>query len=91
MLTGLFIQRGNTRRAEAVHAEVEARAIMSRISFFTRAMSALYLGRIDDALEHAIRSAESKDGLGPIWFRRPDIEPLQRHPRYPELIARTKA
>ena len=55
MLTGLFIQRGNTRRAEAVHAEVEARAIMSRISFFTRAMSALYLGRIDDALEQLER------------------------------------
>jgi len=90
-LTGLYMQRGDTRRAEAIHAEIEARAITSRISYFTRAISAIYLGRIDEAMEHAMRSAELMDGLGPIWYRWPDIEPLQRHPRYPELIAKMEA
>ena len=90
-LTGLYTQSGDRRRAEAVHAEIEARAVTSRISFYTRAVSAIYLGRIDEALEHAIRSAEARDAIGPVWFRWPDIEPLQAHPRYLEVLARLRA
>jgi len=91
VLTGLYMQRGDRVLAEAVHAELEARAVTSRISFYTRAVSAIYLGRMDEALEHAIRSAEARDAIGPVWFRWPDIEPLQAHPRYPEVLARLRA
>ena len=90
VLTGLYMQRGDRVRAEAVHAELEARAVTSRISFYTRAVSAIYLGRMNEALEYAIRSAEARDAIGPVWFRWPDIEPLQAHPRYPEVLARLR-
>jgi len=90
-LTGLYAQRGDRVRAEAIHAELIARALTSRVPFFSRAMSALYLGRIDEALEYALRSAEARDGPGPVWYRWPDIEPLQAHPRFPDVIARLHA
>jgi serine/threonine-protein kinase len=90
VLTGLYMQRGDRVRAEAVHAELEARAITSRIAFYTRAVSAIYLGRLDAALEYAIRSAEARDAIGPVWYRLPDIEPLQAHPRYSEVLAKLR-
>ena len=90
-LTGLYMQCNDRVRAEAVHAELEARAVTSRISFYTRAISALYLGRVDEAVEHALRSAEERDALGPIWYRWPDLGPLQSHPRYAEVLARLRA
>ena len=90
-LTGLYALRGDRIRAEAVHAELEARAITSRVSFFSRAISAAYLGRVEDAMTYAIRSAEVHDSIGPMWYRWPDIEALQAHRRYPELIARMQA
>ena len=86
-LTGLYVQRGDRERAEAVHTELAARAMTSRVPFFSRAISALYLGRVDEAVEHAIRSAELRDAIGPIWFRWPDIEALRAHPRFPEVLA----
>ena len=86
-LTGLYMQSGDRVRAEAVHAELEARALTSRIPFFSRAVSALYLGRIDEAAEFAERSAKARDAVGPIWYRWPDIGPLQSHSRFPEIIA----
>ena len=73
------------------HAELEARAVTSRITYYSRMVSALYLGRNDEALEHALRSAETRDAIGPIWYRWPDLEPLQAHPRYPEVLARLRA
>jgi serine/threonine-protein kinase len=90
-LTGLYMQRGDHVRAEAVHAELEARAVTSQISFYTRAVSATYLGRMDEALQHAIRCAEARDAIGPVWFRWPDLGPLHAHPRYPEVLARLRA
>ena len=85
-LTGLYVQRGDRRRAEAVHAELEARAITSRVPYFSLAISAAYLGRLDEAIELAIRSARVLDGIGPIWYRFPDLQALQAHPRYPEVL-----
>jgi serine/threonine-protein kinase len=90
-LTGLYMQSGNRVFAEAVHAELEARAVTSRVSFYTRAVSALYLGRVEEAFAHALRSADLKDAIGPIWFRWPDMEPLLAHPRYSEVLARLRA
>jgi serine/threonine-protein kinase len=87
VLTGLFVQKGDRPRAEAVHAELAARALTSRVPFFSRAVSATYLGRMDEAIEHAIESARRRDALGPVWFNWGDLEPLRAHPRYPEVIA----
>ena len=91
VLTGLYVQAGDRTRAEAVHAELAARAVTSRVPFFSRAISAHYLGRVDEAVEHAIRSAELRDAIGPIWLRWPDIEQLRAHPRFPEVIAALSA
>ena len=52
------------------------------------AMSALYVGRLDDAIAYAMRSAELRDAIGPIWSRWPDIAPPQAHPRYPDVLSR---
>jgi hypothetical protein len=85
-MTGLFMQRGDMRKAEAIHAELEARAVTSIVQFFSRAVSAIYLGRIDEAFELALESARARDGIGHMWVRFPDIEPILTHPRYPEIL-----
>ena len=88
---GLYMQRGDRVRAEAVHTELEARAVTSRVPFFSRADSALYLGRLDEAVDLAIQSARLRDAIGPIWYRWPDIEALQAHPRYDEVLGAMRA
>ena len=90
-MTGLFMQRGDRRRAEAIHAELEARSVTASVSYFTRAVSAAYLGRSDEAFEHALESARLRDGIGHVWIRFPDLEPILEHPRYPEIIAALEA
>ncbi len=87
VMTGLFMQRGDRRRAEAIHTELEARAQTSTIPFFSLAISAIYLGRIDEGFEYARSSAEARDGIGQVWVRFPDIEPVLSHARYPEILA----
>jgi hypothetical protein len=86
VLTGLFMQRGDRIRAEAVHAELVARSISGAMPSYPLAVSALYLGRVDEAMDHAISSARARDAIGPLWYRWPDIAPLQKHPRYAELL-----
>ena len=86
-LTGLFMQRGDKRRAEAINAELEARAVTSHVQIFSRAVSAIYLGRIDEAFELALESARLRDGIGRMWVRFPDIESILEHRRYPEILA----
>jgi Flp pilus assembly protein TadD len=86
-MTGLFMQRGDRRKAEAIHTELEARSVTSSVQFFSRAVSAIYLGRIEEAFELALESARARDGVGHMWVRFPDIEPILTHPRYPEILA----
>ena len=86
VMTGLFVQLGDRRRAEAIHAELEARAHTSVIPFFSLAISALYLGRTEEGFEYALSSAEARDGVGPMWVRFPDIGAVLSHPRYAELL-----
>lgn len=52
---------------------------------------AIYLGRIDEAFALALESAKARDGVGHMWVRFPDIEPMLAHPRYPEILARLGA
>ena len=85
-MTGLFMQRGDTRKAEAIHAELEARAVTSPVQFFSRAVSAIYLGRIDEAFDLALASARARDGIGHMWIRFPDIGPILAHRRYAEIL-----
>jgi len=87
VLTGLYVQAGDRRRAEAVHAELQARAVTTGVSAFSRAVSANYLGQLDEAVELAIVSARERDSIGPTWYRWPDLEELRADPRYPEVLA----
>jgi serine/threonine-protein kinase len=86
VMTGLYMHRGDRRKAEAIHAELEARSITSSVPFFSRAISAAYLGLVDDAFELALESARVRDGIGHMWVRFPDIDPILSHPRYPEIL-----
>jgi serine/threonine-protein kinase len=87
VMTGLFMQRGDTRKAAAIHAELEARAQTSAVPFFSLAVSAIYLGLIEEGVEYALQSATARDGIGHMWVRFPDIEPVLTHARYPEILA----
>ena len=86
VLTPLYMARGDRRRAEAIHAELSARAITTRVPWFSLAFSALALGQADEAMRHAIASAKVHDGLGPVWLRWPGVEPLMQHPQYEQLL-----
>ena len=85
-LTGIYMARGDRVRAEAIDAELAARAITSPVPFFSRAVSAIALGKIDEAMEHAIASANAHDGLGPVWIRWNGTDALKTHRRYAELL-----
>src|SRR5262249_4967461 len=57
-------------------------------------MAAVYLAhdlrhRRDVAIDEAfaLESAKERDGIGHMWVRFPDIEPILAHPRYPEILA----
>jgi len=88
VMTGLYMMRGDPVRADAIHQELVARSRTTRIPEFSLAVSALYLGRTDEAMEHALRSVELFDAIGPIWPRMPDTDALQSHRLYPELRRR---
>ncbi len=77
---------GETARAAAVHDELRARAVSGSVPAVWLAMSALALGRDEEAFEHAMRSVENRDRIGPWITTFPDIGGLKRHPRYPELL-----
>ena len=64
------------------------RALTANTPSYSLAVSALYLGRTDEAMEHAMRSVERFDAIGPVWIRFPDMEALYAHPQYPELRRR---
>jgi len=80
-----FVMMGERAKAEAVHREIEARALSGYVQHSWRAYSALALGRVDEAMEHAIRSVTEVDAFGPWFLRWPGGEALQSHRRYPEL------
>jgi TolB-like protein/tRNA A-37 threonylcarbamoyl transferase component Bud32/Tfp pilus assembly protein PilF len=86
VLASVHAGLGDARRAEAVHEELRARAISGMVESVWLARSALALGRVDEAMDHAMRSVEEREMFGPWITRFPDIEALQSHPRYPELL-----
>jgi TolB-like protein/Tfp pilus assembly protein PilF len=86
ILTSVHAGLGDVRRAEAIHAELRARAISGFVESIWLTRSALAIGRVDEAMEHAMRSVEAREMFGPWVKRLPGMEPLQAHPRYPELL-----
>jgi serine/threonine-protein kinase len=88
VMTGLYMMRGDPVRADAIHQELVARSCTTRIPEFSLAVSALYLGRADEAMDHALRSVELFDAIGPIWPRMPDTDALKSHRLYPDLRRR---
>ncbi|HSB55323.1 MAG TPA: protein kinase [Gemmatimonadales bacterium] len=87
VLPGIYRQLGDERRAQATYDELMARAVTAPVTHWSRSVAACYMGKLDEALEHALTSARNRDSIGPIWFRWPDIERLQAHPRYGEVLA----
>ncbi len=82
-----YVQRGEPALAEAVYAELQARAQTEEVSRFLLSFAADALGRTDEAIAFAIESVERCDGTGPYWTRAPFFsDALRAHPRYPELL-----
>ncbi len=88
VLPAVYLSRGDRVRAEAVYAELQARALTSDVPSFALAHAAMYLGRADEAMAHAFTSADKKDYIGPVWVRGPFSEGFSSQPRYPELRRR---
>lgn len=75
-------------RAIASHHELLARASIDFVDPTWLAMSALGIGAVDEAMEHASRAVEER-ALNQIRLvRRPGTEALHAHPRYRELRQR---
>jgi TolB-like protein/tRNA A-37 threonylcarbamoyl transferase component Bud32/Flp pilus assembly protein TadD len=88
ILTSIHVGRGDTARAQAVYDELRARAVSGSVDSVWLSLSALALGRLDEAVDHAMRSVEDRDLVGP-WVRGlPGTEAFRAHPRYPELLKR---
>ena len=84
-MTHIFVRKGERAKAEAIHRELESRALTGYVQFTWLSYSALALGRIDEAMDYAFRSVRERDAFGPWFLRWPAIEQLQSHHRYPEL------
>lgn len=84
-MTHIFAAGGDRVRAEAIHQELLARASTSYIQCTWLAMSALALGRVDEAIDFTFRSVTESDAFGPWFLRWPNSDALHAHPRYPEL------
>ena len=85
VLPAIYLARGDRARAEAVYAELQARAVTSDVPSFVLAQAAMYVGRTDEAMAHALAAARKKDYIGPVWIRGPFSEGFRSHPRYAEL------
>ena len=86
MLTHVFAAQGDRARAEAIHDELHARAKSGYVQCTWLALSALALGRTDDAMDLTFRSVTESDAFGPWFVRFPGTEALREHPRYPGLL-----
>ncbi len=81
------MKHGDTRRAEAIYAELRARAETGDMARWTLAMAAQALGRTDEAMQYACQSVERRDNIAPLWTREPFVdEAFRAHPRYPALL-----
>ncbi|MGH2634506.1 MAG: hypothetical protein ACRDG3_13970, partial [Tepidiformaceae bacterium] len=86
VLTHVLAAQGERARAEAVDDELRARARSGYVQCTWLALSALALGRIDEAMDLTFRSVTESDAFGPWFIRFPGTEALRAHPRYPELM-----
>ncbi|MFN8668639.1 MAG: protein kinase [Gemmatimonadaceae bacterium] len=86
LLPDIFRRLGDDARASAAWRELAARAECSYVPHFALASAALGVGRLDDALEHSIRSAHARDYLAPFYLRDPWRAGLSVHPRWPEFL-----
>ncbi len=86
-LPNAYVQRGQLNLAEAIYAELQARAQTEQVSCMVLALAADQLGRTDEAIAYAIESVERSDNTGPLWTRAPLFSAaFHAHPRYPELL-----
>ncbi len=86
VLTHVLAAQGDHARAEAIDEELRARARSGYVQCTWLALSALALGRTDEAMELTFRSVTESDAFGPWFLRFPGTEALRTHPRYPELL-----
>jgi eukaryotic-like serine/threonine-protein kinase len=87
LMTHIYARQGERAKAEAIHRELESRAISGFVQHTWLSYSAIALGRIEEAMDQAFKSVVERDAFGPWFLHWTGLEPLQSHPRYPELKA----
>ena len=89
LLTHVYAAQGDLARAQAMDDELHARARSGYVQCTWLALSALALGRIDEAMELTFGSVTERDAFGPWFLRFLGTDALRAHPRYPELLQLT--
>ncbi len=86
MLTQAHAGLGHSTRAQGAYDEMRARAVNDSVDSVWLCIAAIALGRLDEAMDHAMRSVEDRELFGPWLGLVPGSEALKEHPRFPELI-----
>src|SRR5690242_19762141 len=82
--------RGDVHRADAYFRELLVRFEHEPPAYSALSTSAVAAGRLDEAMEFAIRSADAHELLSKFALYMPWFEPLQAHPRFGELRERLR-
>jgi serine/threonine protein kinase/tetratricopeptide (TPR) repeat protein len=82
-----YMMRGDVERAEAIYAELLARTKTDVVTRMMLSVAADAIGRVDEAIAHAIESVQRADFIVFCWIRPAFVsDALRAHPRYPELL-----
>ena len=89
LLAVTFAQMGETTDADAIYAELLARARRQYVPPAQLALAAAAATRESQAIRHAHEAFETRDPDCQVWFSRhvPYSAPLYAYPRFRELIA----
>ena len=79
---------GRTEAAEAVYAEIQARARSEYVQKAMIALAAIGAGRLDEAMTLAEQAADERDAVVIHATSHPSWEPLREHPRFSALRRR---
>jgi serine/threonine-protein kinase len=82
--------RGDVRQADAYFRELLVRFEHEPPAYSALSTSAVAAGRLDEAMEFAIRSADAHELLSRFVLYMPWFEPLRAHPRFGELRERLR-
>lgn len=87
VLPEYFVAIGEPSKAEAILAELRARAVTTPVPHFAFSLALWGLGRFDEAIDEAIQSAHARDHVFHVFTAGRWADALRTHPRYEEFLA----